>query len=90
MNQKKNRVGSCGDMPYLPLCEYVDEVLTNYFASLDGCVPADLYQMVMEQVEVPLLRRVMQYVANNQSKAATILNISRGTLRKKLKQYDLC
>lgn len=89
MNQKKNCQPCEGNAPYLPLCEYVDEVLTNYFASLEGTIPAGLYQMVLEQVEIPLLQRVMQYVSNNQSKAATVLGISRGTLRKKLKQYKL-
>jgi Fis family transcriptional regulator len=31
----------------------------------------------------------LEYTKNNQSKAAEILGLNRGTLRKKLKQYDL-
>jgi Fis family transcriptional regulator len=45
--------------------------------------------MVLEQVEEPLLEAVMRYSAGNQSRAAEILGINRGTLRKKLKSYGL-
>jgi len=75
--------------PCLPLCEYVEAVLVNYFVKLDGDLPVDLYQMVLEQVEVPLLRNVLQYLGYNQSKAAKALGLSRGTFCKKLKQYDI-
>jgi Fis family transcriptional regulator len=43
----------------------------------------------MTEVETPLLMAVLEYTKNNQSKAAEILGLNRGTLRKKLKQYDL-
>jgi Fis family transcriptional regulator len=45
--------------------------------------------MVLEEVEPPLLRAVLRHTRNNQSKAARMLGLSRGTLRKKLKQYGL-
>lgn len=89
MSQEKHCVGKQVNEPCLPLCEYVEKTLSNYFTSLDGNVPAGMYQMILEQVEVPLLRQIMCHVANNQSKAALLLGISRGTLRKKLKQYGL-
>jgi Fis family transcriptional regulator len=44
---------------------------------------------VLTEVETPLLEAVMKYTKNNQSKAAELLGLNRGTLRKKLKQYDL-
>lgn len=75
--------------PCLPLCEQIEEALNNYFSNLDGALPTDLYQMVLKQVEVPLLQKIMCYVGDNQSKAAQALGISRGTLRKKLKQYGM-
>lgn len=65
----------------------VTKMLDNYFASLSGQAPSNIYNMVLEQVEVPLLEKIMQYTRNNQSKAANILGISRGTLRTKLKRY---
>jgi len=71
------------------LRECVKQALDNYFAQLDGEPPAQLHDMVLEQIELPLLQKVMEFTGNNQSKAAKILGLSRGTLRKKLKMYDL-
>lgn len=73
----------------LPLCAKVLDSLEAYFDHLDGSNPTDLYQMVLAEVEAPLLRVVMKRVKNNQSRAASWLGVSRGTLRKKLKQYGL-
>ncbi len=67
----------------------VERAMEDYFADLDGQHCVDLYQMVMQEVEPPLLAAVLKYTRNNQSKAAEMLNLNRGTLRKKLKQYDL-
>jgi Fis family transcriptional regulator, factor for inversion stimulation protein len=44
---------------------------------------------VLSQVEAPLLREVMQHTRNNQTRASNMLGLNRGTLRKKLKQYNL-
>ncbi len=71
------------------LRDQVDRVLGDYFDTLQGEVPCDLYQVVMSEVELPLLTSVMGYVGNNQSQAAEVLGLSRGTLRKKLKQYGI-
>lgn len=67
----------------------VDQSINNYFDKLDGHAPANVYKMVLEEMEVPLLNAVMRFVRGNQCKAAIILGISRGTLRKKLKQYGM-
>ncbi len=67
----------------------VRESLQNYFTKLEGQDPANLYSMVLAEMEVPLLKVVMRYTNNNQSKAAKILGISRGTLRKKLAIYQI-
>lgn len=71
------------------LREHVEEVMSHYFSELDGQPTTDLYQMVLEQIENPLLTAVMAYTGGNQSRAAEMLGLNRGTLRKKLKQYDL-
>jgi len=72
-----------------PLRDAVRDALTHYFAQLNGTPPNDLYQMVMQQVEQPLFEAVMQHTGGNQSRAATLLGISRSTLRKKLAQYEI-
>jgi Fis family transcriptional regulator len=67
----------------------VSESLETYFRALNGHRPRRLYDLVLEQVEEPLLEAVMRYSEGNQSRAAEILGINRGTLRKKLKTYGL-
>ncbi len=63
--------------------------LNTYFAQLDGQTVTDIYQMVLSEVEAPLLEAVLQYTRNNQTKASILLGLNRGTLRKKLKQHGL-
>jgi Fis family transcriptional regulator len=72
-----------------PLSELTDEALQSYFASLNGYKPGDLYQLVLGEVEKPLFKTVLDYTNGNQSAAAEILGINRGTLRKKLRTYKL-
>ncbi len=71
------------------LRENVEAAMANYFKHLDGQSVSDVYQMVLSEVEAPMLEQVMKYVRNNQTKAAHLLGLNRGTLRKKLKQYGL-
>ena len=72
-----------------PLRKHTEEALNAYFKSLNGDRPGDLYELVLGEVEEPLLKVVMDYTQGNQSQAAGILGINRGTLRKKLKTYSL-
>ena len=71
------------------LRDCVRSVLTNYFNDLEGHSVDDLYQLVLAEVEAPLLETVLDHTKGNQSKAAQMLGINRGTLRKKIKQYNL-
>ena len=72
-----------------PLRKHTEEALNQYFASLNGDRPGDLYDLVIGEVEEPLFRAVMDFTQGNQSQAAGILGINRGTLRKKLKSYSI-
>ncbi len=65
------------------------EALQSYFETLNGHKPAHLYDLVMREVEEPLFKVVMDHVEGNQSRAAIILGINRGTLRKKLKEFGI-
>lgn len=69
--------------------EAVSNAMKNYFEHLDGQEAFDIYEMVLAEVEEPLLQAVMQNTRKNQTKAATMLGLNRGTLRKKLKQYGM-
>ena len=72
-----------------PLKDSAAEAIGHFLATLDGESCVDLYDMVLRQVEEPLLREVLDYTQHNQSLAATMLGLNRGTLRKKLRQYGL-
>lgn len=72
-----------------PLSVLTEEALNGYFSTLNGYKPGDLHAFVMGQVEKPLLEKVLSYAHGNQSVAAQILGLNRGTLRKKLQAYDL-
>ena len=72
-----------------PLCQHTEDALNQYFTTLNGDRPGDLYDLVIGEVERPLFKAVMDYTAGNQSQAAGILGINRGTLRKKLRTYSL-
>ena len=73
-----------------PLSACICTALERYFDDLDGHPPPDnLYELVMDEVEYPLLKKVMHYARGNQSRAAAILGINRGTLRKRLEKHGL-
>ncbi|MFM9912140.1 MAG: Fis family transcriptional regulator [Methylophilaceae bacterium] len=67
----------------------VRQAMEEYFKDLDGEAPQNVYDMVLQCIEKPLLETVMKHAKGNQSKAAEILGLNRNTLRKKLAQYQL-
>ena len=73
----------------IPLRSLTEQALDSYFATLNGHAPGHLYDLVMREVEEPLFRAVLDYAEGNQSRAADILGINRGTLRKKLREFGL-
>jgi Fis family transcriptional regulator, factor for inversion stimulation protein len=73
----------------IPLRSQAEEALHGYLDTLNGHSPARLYDLVMREVEEPLFKVVMNHVQGNQSRAAEILGINRGTLRKKLKEFGI-
>ncbi|MFT5519740.1 MAG: Fis family transcriptional regulator [Enterobacterales bacterium] len=71
------------------LRESVEIVMAQYFDQLEGQKVIDLYDLVISEVEAPLLEAVMAYTRGNQTKASIAMGLNRGTLRKKLKKYDM-
>ena len=66
-----------------------EDAIRQFIKTLDGEETTEFYNLVLAEVEEPLLRVVMEYTAKNQSRAAAMLGLNRGTLRKKLRQYNL-
>ena len=75
--------------PPAPLAHAVSDSLGAYFRALNGHAPANLYDVILAQVEPPLLKATLAYCRGNQSKAADVLGLNRATLRKKLQQYKI-
>lgn len=74
----------------VPLCVHVKQAVTQYLGQLNGHDEVvKLHDLVMAEVERPLLVATLEYVGHNQSKAAKALGLSRSTLRKKMDQYGL-
>lgn len=71
------------------LSEHVRQCVEDYFAHLNGHESSGLYQLVLTEVEKPLLETTLKHSDFNQSKAAIILGLSRSTLRKKLEHYGI-
>ncbi|MGU9958184.1 MAG: DNA-binding transcriptional regulator Fis [Arenicellales bacterium WSBS_2016_MAG_OTU3] len=67
----------------------VSKSIKQYLKDLNGETPGNVYNMVLVEMEKPLLEEVMRHVENNQTHAAALLGINRNTLRKKLKTYGL-
>ena len=71
------------------LGDLVAKSMQKYFKELDGTKTTDLYRLVLKEFEQPLLDTVMKECKGNQTVASQILGLNRGTLRTKLKSYNL-
>lgn len=82
-------IPSTGQITQRPLRDSVRQAVSGYVSNLNGQDATELYETVLCEVEKPMLDIVMQYTRGNQTRAASMLGINRGTLRKKLKKYGL-
>ncbi len=73
----------------MSIAESVAGNLERYFHDLEGEKPGAVYDMVLAQVEKPMLQVVMAQTKGNQTAAAEILGINRNTLRRMLGKYEL-
>ena len=74
---------SNGTLIHRTLKESTETALKEYFKTLNGNAPNDLYHLVINEVELPLIQAVMNFPNKNQSQAPNILRINPSTLRKK-------
>jgi Fis family transcriptional regulator len=75
--------------PQPALRDYVAKAVRRYLLDLGECDSHELYDIVLREIEVPMLIEVMRHCQGNQSKAAATLGLNRATLRKKLKEYGI-
>lgn len=68
----------------------VEQALGEYFAAHEGELPpAGLYERILHEVELPLIRQTLRATGGNQCRAAEVLGINRNTLRKKMQVLGL-
>jgi len=71
------------------IAESVRKALERYFRDMDGERPSDIYDMVLKNVEKPMIETVLGKAAGNLTLAAEMLGIDRNTLRKKMQQLRI-
>lgn len=71
------------------IAECVKKAVERYFKDLDGEKPHAVYDMVIHNVEKPLIEVVLEKASGNQTTAAEMLGINRNTLRKKMQLYKI-
>jgi len=73
----------------LPLRQFVRQVIRRYLTDMGKTQPDDLHQLLLSEVEPPLIEEVLRQTDGNQSRAARILGITRNTLRSKIRRYEI-
>lgn len=72
------------EVDQLSLEEIIRHKLEDYFRRTEGVDIDNLYTLVIERVERPLIELTLKKTRGNQIRAAQILGINRNTLRKKI------
>jgi two-component system nitrogen regulation response regulator GlnG len=67
----------------------VDSKLRSCLHGIEHLEKGEIHSMVLEQVERPLIRIILEKTRWNQVKAADILGINRNTLRKKINELGI-
>ena len=88
-SQSRGRFDVAREQQGEPLRECVRIALDRYLEQLEGHGVAGIYQLVLAEVEPPMLQTVLRHCGGNQTRAARMLGLSRSTLRKKLVLYGL-
>jgi Fis family transcriptional regulator len=71
------------------IAECVRKALEKYFKDLDGERPRAVHEMVLKNVEKPMIEVVLAHAEGNQTVAAKWLGINRNTLRKKIGELGI-
>ena len=71
------------------LADCVKRSLERYFKDMDGEKPTSIHDMVLRNVEKPMIEIVLQHATGNLTHAAQMLGITRNTLRKKMQQLRI-
>ncbi len=73
----------------IPLRQHVKSTISRYLQDMGNTAPENLYQLLLAEVEPPLLEETLKWTGGNQSRAAAVLGITRNTLRTKMRRYSI-
>ncbi len=68
---------------------FLEEKIGDLVERMGGLEQADIYNMVMQRVEKPLITLVLKKTEGNQVHAARLLGINRNTLRKRIRSLKI-
>jgi len=80
----QNKPATTLEVDQLSLEDIIRHKLEDYFHRTEGVDVDNLYSLVIERVERPLIELTLRKTKGNQIRAAQILGINRNTLRKKI------
>ncbi len=75
--------------PAIPLRQHVQKTISRYLQDMGNTAPENLYQMLLAEIEPPLIEEILKRTRGNQSRAAGMLGITRNTLRTKMQRYSI-
>jgi len=78
-----------GHGAHLSFENFLEEKLADLVDRMGGLENGDIYSMVVQRVEKPLITLVLKKTEGNQVRAANLLGINRNTLRKKIKELGI-
>ena len=73
----------------IPLRQHVQITVSQYLQDMGNTVPENLYQMLLAEIEPPLIEEILKCTGGNQSRAAGMLGITRNTLRTKIQRHSI-
>lgn len=73
----------------IPLRQHVQKTISRYLQDMGNTAPENLYQMLLAEIEPPLIEEILKCTGGNQSRAADMLGITRNTLRTKMQRYSI-
>ncbi|GEM_PF-281979 len=77
-------------LPQDPLLEdFVERKLKDFVKKIKASQPKNLYTLLLNEIERPLISLTLKETNGNQIQAALILGMNRNTLRKKIKELRI-
>lgn len=73
----------------IPIRQHVQKTISRYLQDMGNTTPENLYQMLLAEIEPPLIEEILKCTGGNQSRAAGMLGITRNTLRTKMQRYSI-